>query len=147
MFFVGKVDYQMDDRKRVPIPPVYRGAFDAGGYLSTGNDPCIVLHTLESFARTAEIIEEVPAETQEGDDARRAFYGNVWPVQKDGQGRITLRDDFLKHAGIDRDVLIVGVGQKLEIWDRATFLAREEEQAENRRRATARRGQSPAGEA
>lgn len=147
MLFVGRVEYQLDDRKRVPIPPVYRGSFDAGGYLSTGNDPCIVLHTPESFARTAAIIEEIPAETKEGDDARRDFYGNVWPAQKDQQGRITLRDDFITHAGISRDVLVVGVGEKLEIWDRATYAAREEEQRENRRRATARRGQTGTGEA
>jgi MraZ protein len=141
VLFVGKVDYQLDDRKRIPIPPAYRGAFEAGGYMSTGNDPCIVLHTPESFAKTAEIIEAIPAETLEGDDARRDFYGNVWTVQKDAQGRITLRDDFLAHAGISRDVLVVGVGEKLEIWDRATYNAREQEQKENRRRATARRGQ------
>ncbi|MFO1378736.1 MAG: hypothetical protein U1F14_17230 [Steroidobacteraceae bacterium] len=147
MLFVGRVEYQLDDRKRVPIPPVYRGSFDAGGYLSTGNDPCIVLHTPESFAKTAAIIEAIPAETQEGDDARRDFYGNVWPAQKDQQGRITLRDDFIAHAGISRDVLVVGVGEKLEIWDRATYAAREEEQRENRRRATARRGQAGGGEA
>ncbi len=146
MLFVGKVDYQLDDRKRIPIPPAYRGAFDAGGYLGTGNDPCIVLHTPESFQKTAEIIEAIPAETQEGDDARRDFYGNVWLAQKDAQGRITLRDDFIEHAGLSRDVLVIGVGDKLEIWDRGTYLAREAEQRENRRRATARRAQPGAGE-
>lgn len=145
MYFVGKVDYQLDDRKRVPIPPVYRGAFDGGGYLSMGQDPCIQLHTPESFAATAAIIEAIPAETQEGDDARRSFFGNVWPVQKDSQGRITLRDDFIAHAGISRDVLVVGVGDKLEFWDRPAYLAREVDALENRRRATARQ-QIPQGE-
>ncbi|MEO8538884.1 MAG: hypothetical protein ABI577_04025 [bacterium] len=147
MLFVGKVEYQLDDRNRVPIPPAYRGAFDGGGYLSTGNDPCIVLHTTESFTKTAQIIEAIPAETEEGDDARRDFYGNVWAAQRDAQGRITLREDFLVHAGISREVLVVGVGDKLEFWDRATYAAREQEQRENRRRATARRSHLPAGEA
>ena len=145
MYFVGKSEYQVDDRKRVPIPPVYRGAFDAGGYLSLGQDPCIQLHTQESFSRTAAIIEAIPAETKEGDDARRDFFGNVGIVQKDGQGRITLQDDFLKHAGISRDVFVVGVGDKLEIWDRAVYTAREAEAAENRRKATSRQ-QIPQGE-
>jgi MraZ protein len=145
MYFVGKTEYQVDDRKRVPIPPVYRGAFDAGGYLSLGQDPCIQLHTPESFSTTAAIIEAIPAETKEGDDARRDFFGNVGIVQKDAQGRITLQDNFLAHAGISRDVFVVGVGDKLEIWDRATYSAREAEAAENRRKATARQ-QIPQGE-
>lgn len=146
MLFVGKVDYQLDDRKRIPIPPVYRGAFDAGGYMGMGADPCVVLYTTESFQKTAEIIEAIPAETIEGDDARRDFYGNTWIFQKDAQGRITLKDDYLEHAGISRDVLVVGVGDKLEVWDRAKYLAREAEQKENRRKATARRGASGEGE-
>ncbi|MGE0602015.1 MAG: division/cell wall cluster transcriptional repressor MraZ [Dehalococcoidia bacterium] len=138
MYFVGRNDYQLDDRKRVPIPPLYRAAFETGGYLSMGNDPCIQLHTLESFAATAKIIEAIPAETPEGDDARRAFFGNVGAVQKDAQGRITLGAEFLAHAGITKDVLVVGVGDKLEIWDRATYQTRETDAFEARRRATAR---------
>ena len=121
MYFVGKVEYQLDDRKRVPIPPIYRGAFDAGGYLSMGIDPCIQLHTPESFAATAAIIEAIPAETEEGDDARRAFFGSAGAVQKDAQGRITLGPEFLSYAGLSKDVVVVGVGDKLEIWDPETY--------------------------
>lgn len=146
LLFVGKIDYQLDDRKRVPIPPAFRGPFDAGGYQSTGNAACVVLHTSESLAKTAAIIEAIPAETQEGDDARRDFYGNVWPAQKDAQGRVTLRDELIAHAGLTRDVIVIGMGDRLEVWDRSTYYAREPEQRENRIRATARRTQSPPGE-
>jgi MraZ protein len=138
MYFVGKVDYQLDDRKRVPIPPLYRAAFESGGYLSLANDPCIQLHTSESFAATARIIESIPAETPEGDAARRAFFGNVSLVQKDAQGRITLGQEFLAHAGLTREVSVVGVGDKLEIWDRATYAARAGDALEAKRQATAR---------
>lgn len=142
MYFVGKVDYQVDDRKRVPIPPLYRAAFESGGYLSLANDPCIQLHTPESFGATARIIEAIPAETPEGDEARRAFFGNVGLVQKDAQGRITLANEFLNHAGITRDVVVVGVGDKLEIWDRGTYAARESEALEAKKRATSRQQSS-----
>lgn len=145
MYFVNKFEYQIDDRKRVPIPPVYRSAFEAGGYLSMGNEACIQLHTEESFAATAAIIESIPAETAEGDDARRAFFGSAGRVQKDGQGRITLGPEFLAYAGLSKDVIVVGVGDKLEIWDRSTFLARQAESQQNRRRATARQQATQAG--
>ena len=138
MYFVGRHEYQVDDRKRVPIPPLYRSAFEPGGYLSFANAPCIQLHTQESFAATARIIEAIPAETPDGDEARRAFFPNVEPAQKDGQGRITLAPKFLDHAGITRDVVVVGVGDKLEIWDRAKFAAQEPDALEAKARATAR---------
>ncbi len=138
MFFVNKYEYQLDDRKRIPIPPPYRGEFESGGYLSMANDPCIQLHTPESFAATAAIIERIPAETEEGDDARRAFFGSAGIVQKDSQGRITLGPEFLAYAGLTKDVVVVGVGDKMEIWDRATYAARQPETQVKRRRATAR---------
>ena len=121
----------------MPIPPLYRPAFESGAYLSLANDPCIQLHTAESFAATARIIEAIPAETPEGDEARRAFFGNVGLVQKDAQGRITLSNDFLAHAAITRDVVVVGVGDKLEIWDRSNYAAREAERWNGKRRLRA----------
>ena len=130
--------YQVDDRKRVPIPPLYRSAFESGGYLSFANAPCIQLHTSESFAATVRIIEAIPAETPEGDAARRAFFANAGSAQKDGQGRITLGPEFLAHAGITRDVVVVGVGDKLEIWDRAKYAAQEADALEAKKRATER---------
>ncbi len=130
--FVGTFDYVLDDRNRVPIPPAYRSAFDAGGYIATGTDPCLVIHTPESFERASKIIESLPEETKEGEDARRDFYGKVWLLQKDAQGRVTIREDLAKFAGLTRDVKVVGVGRRLEIWDSATFEAREKERQQAR---------------
>lgn len=126
MRLTGTFDYVLDDRNRVPIPPAYRGAFEEGGYIATGTEPCLVLHTLESFNRASEIIEAIPEETQEGEDARRDFYGKVWPLQKDAQGRVTIREDLAKFAGLTKDVKVVGVGRRMEVWDSATFDSREE---------------------
>jgi MraZ protein len=126
MRLTGTFDYVLDDRNRVPIPPAYRSAFEEGGYIATGTEPCLVLHTLESFNRASEIIEAIPEETQEGEDARRDFYGKVWPLQKDAQGRVTIREDLAKFAGLTKDVKVVGVGRRMEVWDSATFDSREE---------------------
>lgn len=132
MRFVGTFDYVLDDRNRVPIPPAYRSAFDQGGYIATGTDPCLVLHTLESFARASEIIEAIPEETKEGEDARRDFYGKVWPLQKDAQGRVTIREDLARFAGLTKEVKVVGVGRRMEVWDAATYDSREPDRQEAR---------------
>jgi len=63
--FTGKFDYQMDDRKRVPIPPMFRKQFESAVYQAKGTAPCIVLYTEEALMKTAEIIEAIPAETDE----------------------------------------------------------------------------------
>jgi MraZ protein len=137
-YFVGTEDYQLDDRNRIPIPPMYRAAFEQGGYINRGQAPCLQLFTPESFATAAELYMAIPAETEEGDDARRAFFGSTRGIQKDSQGRLTLKDEFLSYAGITKDVVVVGVGDKLEIWDRDTYHGRGPRSEENRSRAAAR---------
>jgi MraZ protein len=137
-YFVGTEDYQLDDRNRIPIPPLYRAAFERGGYINRGQAPCLQLYTPESFATAADLFMSIPAETEEGDDARRAFFGSTRGIQKDTQGRITLKDDLLAYAGITKEVVVVGVGDKFEIWDREAFNNRVPRSDENRTKAAAR---------
>lgn len=137
-YFVGTEPYQLDDRNRIPIPPQYRAAFEKGGYINRGQQPCLQLYTPESFNAMAQMYMSIPAETEEGDDARRAFFGSTRMVQKDSQGRVTIKEDLLEYAGITSQVLVVGVGDKLEIWDRETYLNRSPQSDQNRTRATAR---------
>jgi MraZ protein len=125
MRFVGKVDYQMDDRNRVPIPPMYRAAFKDGGYVGTGTGPFLILYTPESFEQTAAVLEALPPESDEGQDARRDFYANAWPIQPDGQGRVLLPPELIRHAGLGKVVKVVGTGTRMEIWDPATWDAGE----------------------
>jgi MraZ protein len=136
MAFWGTYEYQLDDRNRVPIPPRYRDAFESGAVLATGLEPCVVVHTPDSFQSAAAAIEEIPEESEEGRDARRDFYGNAFEEQKDGQGRLLLRAKLVTHAGLKKDVVVVGSGHWLEIWDKATWEGREGARNAVRRAAT-----------
>ncbi|MFQ5381357.1 MAG: division/cell wall cluster transcriptional repressor MraZ [Dehalococcoidia bacterium] len=66
-----------------------------------------------------------PVETAKGGDVHRDFFSNAAFITPDGQGRIQLPDTLIAHAGLDREVRVVGTGSRLEIWDRSTFQARE----------------------
>jgi DNA-binding transcriptional regulator/RsmH inhibitor MraZ len=71
MYFVGKYDYQMDDRNRVPIPPAYRAAFKEGGYVGQGTGAFLVLYTEGSLALAAEVVAGLPRESDFGVNVRR----------------------------------------------------------------------------
>lgn len=130
MLFVGTFPYQMD-RNRVPIPPSFRGAFEAGGLVSTGTAPCLVLRTMEAFEEASAGVDSLP-DNEAGDDARRDFFANTHSIQKDGQGRVVLPQNLVEHAGLKREVVVAGVGRTLEIWDRATWEARDEQRKATR---------------
>jgi len=144
MHFTGKFTYMLDERNRVPIPPAFRAAFDTGAYITTGgSDPCLVLHTPDSMAKTAAIIEAIPEETDLGEQARRDFFGNLQPIKKDPQGRITVPVELIEHAGLKKEVLVVGTGRRMEIWEKATYDAGEEDRKRARRLAMDARSVTP----
>jgi MraZ protein len=121
MQFLGSLPYQMDERNRVAIPPKYREQFDAPAVLTTSRDRCISVYTQASFERAAEEIEAIPANTLDGREQRRFFYGNAFPVAKDAQHRLLIPPTLLAHAGLTKDVMVVGAGQWFEIWDKARY--------------------------
>ncbi len=130
MRFRGRFEYTVDDKARVALPPRYRAAFEAGAVLLPGAEPCIQVYTQEGFDQRAAVIERLPFESAEGRLARRAFWGSAFDVTKDAQGRILLPEKLLQHAGIRRgaEVVIVGVNECLEIWDRVRWEEQEAQQ-------------------
>ena len=133
MFFLGTTPYQLDDKNRVAIPPKYRAEFVGGGVLTTGEEPCVMLYTIDGFETRAAQYIEIPDETEAGRDAWRDFFGNAQSVERDAQGRITIDRKLAGHAGLTKEVYVVGVRDRLEIWDQATWDGREEARANARR--------------
>ena len=128
MPFLGSVEYQMDDRNRVAIPPKYRDQFDAPAVLTTSKDGCVSVYTQSGFDEAAKVVESRPEDTPEGRRARRFFFGNAFPVAKDGQGRLLIPPKLIEHAGLKKDVVVVGLGGWFEIWDKEAYEALESEE-------------------
>lgn len=125
MAFRGNFEYQLDDRNRVALPPKFREEFANGAVLVPGLDGCIEVYTPEGFEAEARVVERVPAYSEQGRQLRRAFFASSFDVQRDGQGRLLIPAKLLTYASIERDVVVLGNDQRLEIWDRTTWEAQE----------------------
>ena len=126
MAFRGNFEYQLDDRNRVALPPKFREAFANGAVLVPGLDGCIEVYTPEGFDAESNVVDRVPAHSAEGRQLRRAFYSSAFDVQRDAQGRLLVPAKLLGYARIERDVVVLGNDQRLEIWDRALWEQQEE---------------------
>lgn len=126
MLFVGVTPCRMDEKKRVPVPRQFRDQFDVPGYFTSSRlDRCIALYTQDGFAEAAAETEaEASRNTREGIENRRQFYGDADVARKDGQGRVTIPDKLVTFAGLSKDVVVVGVGKHMEIWDKAAWESR-----------------------
>ena len=132
MLFLGKHDYSMDERGRIPMPPRYREALMQGIILTQGTpDTCIRAYPLDAFEEQAALYTENPVTTRAGRLTRRAFFSGAYQAELDKQGRVLIPPVLRDFANLQSQVVIVGIGEGMEIWnvdDFATALAGEEDE-------------------
>lgn len=124
--FYGKYRKNLDDKDRVVFPAEFRGAVgkDEAFFLTItpGPDPCISVFPESKF--TELFLDFSAHDGYEDDDFRRyarTVAGDSARVQCDKQGRILVPKHLRDDAGIDKDVMLVGVFDRAEIWDYPTW--------------------------
>ena len=124
MAFRGRYDYALDAKNRLTVPPRFRRTFSDGVVVANGLDPCVELWTPDGFeAFTESFLAGQHPLSEERRKLIRYFAGSSFDVELDSAGRVTLSSPLLAHAGMQRDVVIVGALDHLEAWDRTRFEA------------------------
>lgn len=119
MAFRGHYEHSLDAKNRLSVPARFRATFSSGLVLSKGSDACISVSTPEAHESMLErALEGKNPLGSEYRAVQRYFQGNSFDVELDASGRVTLPGRLLGHAGIEKETVVAGVGDHLEIWDR-----------------------------
>lgn len=103
-------------------------ASSQGLYVAPGTDGSLAIYPEKSFSRLA---EKLDAGSPAGQDTRafsRMFYAQTQRVEMDSQGRIRIDPELVALAGLKDEVVMVGVGDRLELWDASRWEAYRAEQ-------------------
>lgn len=114
---LGTYEHNLDDKSRLTIPSKLRNKLGQVVYLSKGFEGCIELRTAEAFE---EWYSELSSHSNTDYNARltiREILPNSLEVEFDNVGRIKMTSNILKIGNISKNVFILGVGNKIEIWD------------------------------
>ena len=121
MLLTGTFRRALDAKQRIAVPKRLRGSFDATEraalFIAPGTDGSLALYTEEAFS---ELGSKLAATSPNGQDVRafsRLFYSQAQRVELDGQGRFRIPEELCQLAGLAKEVILVGVGDRLEIWD------------------------------
>ncbi len=130
MAFRGHFDYSLDAKNRLNVPAKFRASFSSGVVLAKGLEPCIALWTPEAFEEwTHSFLSNLNPVSAERRKLTRYFAGSSFDAELDSAGRVTLSKALLEHAGIQKDVVVGGNLDHIEIWDRDRW--NEDQQALN----------------
>ncbi|MDR3202939.1 MAG: division/cell wall cluster transcriptional repressor MraZ [Bifidobacteriaceae bacterium] len=112
---------KLDEKGRIILPAKSRAELAGGTYLARGQDRCLFLFSAAQFdAYRGEMAADAPP----GMPALafdRIFFSSVVGQEPDKQGRITLPPDLRDYAGLERDLAVIGLEKRLEIWDAARW--------------------------
>lgn len=115
--FLGEHRHALDAKGRVIFPVRLREALGAQVVLQKGIDPCLYVLPPEEWERQVERVSTLPTTKPEARRYARFFFSQAQSERIDRQGRLTVPQAFRSYAGLEREVVIVGAGTRVEIWD------------------------------
>ena len=121
MSFLGEFEHSLDEKGRVILPADFRPPLAAGAVLGVQTDGCLAVWTKEEFDRVSATVKEQVRDSATKIKAARVFFANAKEFTPDAQGRVAIPQKLREFAQLDRELVIVGVDDRVEIWDRARW--------------------------
>jgi transcriptional regulator MraZ len=119
---LGAHEHTIDDKNRLTLPAKFRQAFADGIVVTRGLDGCLYAFRRPDWDRLVESrLATLDPLSPEGRRLERFFYSGASETELDKQGRVMVPRELIEHAKLGREVVVAGVNDRLEIWDRAAW--------------------------
>ena len=127
--FLGTFTPRLDDKGRLILPAKFRDRLASGLVVTRGQERSLYVFTFAEFTEQTRRFAEAPFTDVQARNLQRMFLAGAHDEVPDKQGRIQIPAPLRAYAGLDRDVVVTGVGSRLEIWDQAAWETYSEEQS------------------
>lgn len=132
--FRGSFEHTVDAKGRVSIPSKFRELiserYDGRLVMAIDFDRCLTVYPLEEWEKLEEKIKALPMMQKEVKDFMRFFFSTATECELDKQGRILIPPALRERAGINKNVIVLGIINKMEIWDLHLWQARNSQNAD-----------------
>ena len=134
--FTGKHHHTIDDNNRLAMPSSIRKCVDEekegkGFFITPGLDKCLAIYPPLQFEEIKNKLSELPFTNKKARTFLRLFFSRSSFVTCDEQGRIVIPQLHKDYAGLKKEVVIIGVMDKIEIWDLKHWNEFEEDNEQN----------------
>jgi len=122
MAFRGTFDYSLDVKSRLTVPAKFRAALSEGVVLAKGIDPCVELWPPKDFE--ARMDTALAGRNPLARETRRLsafFSANSNDAELDSAGRVGMPGFLAEHASLTKDVVVIGAGDHVQVWDRQAW--------------------------
>lgn len=118
---LGEYAHTVDDKGRFTMPTKLRDALHDGFIITKGLDGCLYMYDIEQWNILEAKLASLPMSNRSARDFVRFFVGGAVDNNYDKQGRVLLPPNLREFAKLDRDIVIAGVGNHAEIWNKVAW--------------------------
>lgn len=116
-YFTGEKQHSLDEKGRVVLPVRYRDRLAAGVIVTKSSDRCAAVYPRDTYMATAAAVMARGTGSSHNRGVGRTFFASASEEQLDRQGRLTIPPSVRTYAGLSGEVVVIGAGDRLEIWD------------------------------
>ncbi len=116
--FIGEYQHNLDEKGRLSVPKKFRATLRSGVVLTKGLDNCLFLYTKVEWKKLAEKIASLPFSQANSRAFARLMLAGAMDLSLDKQGRITIPDYLRNFANLKKEVVVVGLYNRLELWSK-----------------------------
>lgn len=116
--FLGEFQHLIDGKGRVILPAKFREELADGLVITIGLENCLFVYTPAEWIKIEDKIRDMPLTNTNAQAFTRKFFSGATKGLPDKQGRVSLPQNLRTYAGLTKDVVVIGVGDRAEIWDK-----------------------------
>lgn len=129
--FLGEYEHNVDQKGRLAIPAKFRTALANGAVIARGLDSCLTLYPKKEWEALAEKIAALPTTDPNARSFARFILSGAVDVEADKQGRIILPAYLRQYANLGATVVVAGLFNRIEVWDKSRWSSYSEESQAN----------------
>ena len=124
-FFTSEYESKLDSKGRLVLPSRIKAQLPEGGghelVIRRGFEQCLILYPMVEFKKVFSKISGLSEFNEEYRKLQRNFFSGTATVELDTAGRFVIPKNMLTYAQLDKDVILVGMGNKVEVWNPSTY--------------------------
>lgn len=116
--FIGEYAHSIDAKGRLIMPAKFREELGITFIVTKGLDGCLFVYSKNEWAQLEEKLKTLPFTSKDARSFNRFFFAGAIECEVDKQGRILISQNLRDYANLSKDVVIIGVSTRIEIWDK-----------------------------
>ena len=119
--FIGEYHHNIDEKKRIIIPSKFRYELGESFVITRGIDSCLFVYPKTEWVKIVSNLNQLSFTKKDVRSFQRFFLSGATECEFDKQGRINITSPLAEYADLNKECIVIGVNDRLEIWSKDNF--------------------------